>query len=192
MSIKETIKEVKQELNSDEQMLASAFKIEKLYKKHKLKIFTVVGIAVILFGGTAVKNYMQEQKLIAANVAFLTLQENPKDEKALLVLESKNPALFELFTYKNALKNSNKEAFKTLSNSKNEIIADLSKYNLNLLEGKPVESKLYEDVSYINNASLLIKAGKITAAKEELELVPQDSPAYNISKMIKHYTIKGQ
>jgi len=192
LSIQETIKEVKQELSSDEQMLASAFKIEKLYKKHKLKIFTVVGIAVILFSGTAIKSYMHEQELLDANSAFSTLQQNPKDEKALAELQAKNPALFELFTYQNALKDSDTATFEKLSTSSNEIIADLSNYNLTLLQGKPIESKLYQDIAYIDNASLLINSGKITEAKEELELIPQDSPVYNISKMIKHYTIKGQ
>ena len=61
-----------------------------------------------------------------------------------------------------------------------------------VLEGKSVESELYNEFALVNNASLLIKEGKIADAKNELDLIDEESPVYNISKMIKHYTIKGQ
>ena len=192
MSIQDTINEAKKELSNDEQMLASAFKAEKLYKKHKLKIFSVIAIAVLYFGGTAIMDNMAEQKLVAANSALLTLEKDANNTAALNELKSNNPALFELYSYQNALKISDTEALKTLSSSKNEIVADMSSYHLAVLEGQPAESELNGDLAIINNAYLLIKAGKVTQAKEELETIAEDSPVFNISKMMKHYSIKGQ
>ncbi len=192
LSITETINEAKKELSNDEHMLASAFKVEKLYKKHKFKLFAVLGAAVLYFGGTAIMNNIAEQKIVAGNEALTTLQKNAKDTEALEKLKSNNPALFELYSYQNAMKNSDTEALKTLSASKNSIIADMSAYHLAILEGKPAKSELNGDVAQINNAYLLIKDGKISEAKEELDTIAEDSPVYNISKMIKHYTIKGQ
>ena len=192
MSITETINEAKKELSNDEHMLASAFKAEKLYKKHKLKLFAIIGIAVLYFGGTAIMNNIAEQKLIAGNDALTVLQTDAKNAAALDKLKSNNPALFELYSYQNAMKNSDTVVLKTLSSSKNNIIADLSAYHLAILEGKPAKSELNGDVAHVNNAYLLIKNGKISEAEEELDSISEKSPVYNISKMIKHYSIKGQ
>ena len=192
MSIQETINDVKKELSSDEQMLASAFKLEKIYKEHKIKLFSLVALAALYFGGTAIMKNIEEQKLVTANSAYLTLSKDSKNEKALAELKSNNPALFELYTYQEAIKAEDKETLKTLSSSKNSIIADMSAYHAAILEGKPIESELNSDVALVNNAYLLINEGKITEAKEQIELISEESPVYDISKMIKHYTIKGQ
>ena len=192
MSIQDTLNEAKKELTNDEQMLASAFKLEKLYKKHKVKLYSVLTIATLYLIGTAVVDNIAQQKLVSANSAYLTLNKDAKNETALNELKSNNPALFDLYSYQEAIKNSNKEELKALSTNSNKIIADLSAYHLAVLEGKPVESELYNEFALINNASLLIKEGKIADAKNELDLIDEESPVYNISKMIKHYTIKGQ
>ena len=186
-----TIDDVKKELNSDEQMLASAFKAEKLYKKHKLKIFTVVGLAILYFAGTAIMTSIAEGKKETANTAYLALEKNVKDTTALETLKTNNPALFELFSYQNAVKASDTTALQGLTTSKNEILADLASYHLAVIQGKPADSKYNADLSKVHNAALLFKEGKTVEAKEELELISEESPVYNISKMIKHYSIKG-
>ena len=187
-----TIDDVKKELSGDEQMLASAFKAEKIYKKHKLKIFAVIGIAIAYFAGTAIMETIAQDKREKANAAYLVLEKNAKNSNALNSLKMNNPALFELFSYNEAVKTSDATALKSLSTSKNEIISDLSAYHLAVIEGKPSDSKFNADIAKVYNASLLIKEGKTTEAKEELELIEEDSPVHNISKMIKHYSIKGQ
>ena len=192
MSIQDTLNEAKKELTNDEQMLASAFKLEKLYKKHKVKLYSVLTIATLYIIGTTIMDTLAQQKLERANSAYITLSKDAKNQTALDELKSNNPALFDLYTYQEAIKNSDKESLKTLSKENNKIIADISTYHLAVLEGKPVESELYHDVAVIHNASLLINQGKVADAKNELELIDEESPVYNISKMIKHYTIKGQ
>ena len=186
-----TIDDVKKELSSDEQMLASAFKAEKIYKKHKFKIFTVVGIVIAYFAGTAIMETLAEDKRERANAAYLVLEKNAKDSNALNSLETNNPALFELFSYQEAIKLSDTTKLKSLTSSKNEIIADLAGYHLAIITGESADSKYYNELSKVHNAALLIKDNKSREAKEELELIAEDSPVYNISKMIKHYSIKG-
>ena len=192
MSIQDTLNEAKKELTNDEQMLASAFKLEKLYTKHKLKIFSVIAVVVLYFGATAIMNSIKEHKLVAANSAYLTLTKDANNTAALSDLKTNNPALFELYSYQTAMRNSDTATLKTLSGSQNEIIADMATYHLAILEGKPSQSELNSDVSLVNNAYLLIKEGKVMEAKEELESISEDSPVHNIAQMIKHYTIKGQ
>ena len=191
LNISDTLTDVKKELSSDEQMLASAFKIEKLYKKHKIKLFAIIGLAIAYFGGTAFMEMQAQNKREVANTALLLLEKDAKNAEAISTLKSNNPKLFELFSYQEAIKNTDSSVLKTLTNSSNEIIADLATYHLAVLEGKPVESKLNEDVAKVHNATLLIREGKVADAKDELDQISEESPVYNISKMIKHYSIKG-
>ncbi len=192
MKISETINEAKKELTNDEQMLASAFKLEKLYKKHKIKLYSVLTIATLYLAGTAVTDVMEQNRLETANSAYLTLEKEPTNKEALEELKSNNPALFSLYTYKKAIENSDKESLRELTSNKNSIISDISSYHLALLDGKKVESELYSGIAHIDNASSYIKEGKIDDAKDELDSINEDSPVYNISKIIKHYTIKGK
>jgi len=190
-SVNLTIDDVKKELSSDEQMLASAFKAEKLYKKHKIKIFVVVGVVIAYFAGTTIMDKMAENKRERANTAFLALEKSANDSAALSSLKSNNPALFELVSYQKAVKGADTATLKSLSSSKNEIIADLASYHLAVIEGRPSDSQFNGDMAKVYNASLLIKEGKTTEAQEELELISEESPMHNISKMIKHYGVKG-
>lgn len=192
LSIKDSINEAKEKFESDEKMLASAFKFEKFYKKYKLLLLGTVGAVILFFGGTAVMNIMEEQRLEAANEAYIKLSKDTKNVAALADLKEKNPILFELFEYKNAMENNNTEVLKTLSSSKNELIADIAGYHLAIMRGKEASSDLYAEVAVVNNAHLLIKQGKVSEANDELSAIEEKSPLYNISKIMKHYVIKGQ
>jgi len=192
LSIKDSINEAKEKFESDEKMLASAFKFEKFYKKYKLLVLGTFGAVILFFGATAVINMMEEQRLEAANEAYIKLSKDTKNVAALADLKEKNPILFELFEYKNAMENNNTEVLKTLSSSKNELIADIAGYHLAIMRGKEASSDLYAEVAVVNNAHLLIKQGKVSEANDELSAIEEKSPLYNISKIMKHYVIKGQ
>ena len=128
MSIQDNVNYVKKELSGDEKVLESALKIETLYKKYKFVIWGVVAALILSFAGKTVMDAMHEAKLADANSAFLTLQEKPDDGQALQILETKNPALFELFTYAQAVKKRDVKVLNTLAGSSNAVIADASKY----------------------------------------------------------------
>jgi len=192
LSIQDSINEAKKEFSSDEKMLASAFKIEKFYKNNKIKIFSVVALTILFFGGNGVMGVIEEGKLNTANDAYLILTKDANNTEALATLQSNNPALFELFNYKKAIDNNDTTGLKALISSENSIISDMSRYHLAVIEGTSVESELYGDVALINNANLLIKEGKMGEAKEQLALIDEQSPVHNIATIIKHYTIKGQ
>jgi len=192
LNIQDGIKEVKKEFSSDEQMLASAFKLEKFYKKNKIAIFAVIGLLVAFFGIKGVMGAIEDSRLNSANDAYLVLQKDAKNSQALDTLKTKNPKLFELYSYSQAVKNRNTKALQTLTTSKNEFIADMSSYHLSVLEGKEVNSELYKDFALVDNAYLYIKDKKLEEAKNQLVLIDEKSPVYNISKIIKHYTIKGK
>ncbi|WP_309496421.1 hypothetical protein [Sulfurovum sp.] len=185
------IADVKKELGSDEKVLESVFKLETLYKKHKLKIWGVVVALILFFVGQSVMTSMHETKLATANEAFLTLQSKSDDAKALAVLKENNPALFELYSYAQASKKQDIKALESLGGSKNEVIADASKYTASVLSKKPVDSKLYKELALFQEAYMAIAAGDKKGAKDKLELIDERSPLAVITGFLKHSIIKA-
>ena len=192
MSIKDDVKYVKTELSGDEKVLESAFKLETLYNKHKFKLWGIIAALVLYFGGQAVMTAMHEAKLVKANEAFLALQSKNDDATAINVLKENNPALFELYSYAQAVKNKDIKTLESLSQSSNSVVADSSKYTAGVLNKKPVDSKLYKGMALLEEAYMAIEAGKTDLAKEKLELIDERSPVGVIASFLKHSTIKAK
>lgn len=189
MSIKDELQHVKEELTGDEKILESAFKLERLYKKNKVLIWGIALLIVVGFGGTTAWNGYQQSKLNTANTAFLTLQENPKDGTALKTLQSNNPKLYALYELSQALKSESAATLKTFASGSDALIADVARYHAGALEGKPVDSTYYHDLSVVEEAWIDLKAGKKVTARSKLSLVGENSPLAKIAQLLKHYTI---
>jgi len=191
VNIADAGKEIKKELSGDEKVLESAFKLETLYKKHKFKIWGIAAALVIFFGGKAIQQTMHEAQLAQANEAFLVLQKNPTDKESFKILEENNPALLELFFYSQAVKNQDAKTLKTLSTSKNTVIADASAYSAGVINKQPVDSTLYNEMALFEEAYVAIGAGDVKTAKEKLELIDERSPLAVITGFLKHSIIKA-
>lgn len=192
MSIKDDVKYVEKSLSRDEKLLESTFKLEAIYKKHKFKIWAVIAALVLYFAGQAVMTAMHEAKLVKANEAFLTLQSKSDDASALKVLEENNPALFELYSYAEAVKNQDIKTLESLSKSSNSVVADSSKYTAGILNKKPVDSKLYKEMALLGEAYVAIEAGNAKLAKDKLELIDERSPLGVVASFLRHSTIKAK
>jgi len=192
VSIQDDVKYVKKELSGDEKVLESAFKLEELYKKNKYVIWAAVAAVILFFVGSAVMDSMKQSKLEDANSAFLTLQTKADDAQALETLKQKNPALFELYTFSQAAKKQDAKALNSLSSSKNSIIADSSKYSAASIDKKPVDSKLYKEMTLLEEAYVSIKAGDMKNAKAKLELIDERSPLSMLARLLAHSTIKAK
>jgi len=179
-------------VKGEEQLLERAFKLETLYKKYKIFIWAIFIGAILFFIGKSVMKTMEESRLSEANNAFLVLEKTPTDANALETLKSKNPVLFELFTFSQANKNKDLKMLETLKSSKNTIIADASGYIASVLSNKPVESVLYHDMVLLEEAYLAIKSGDKKLAKTKLTLIDEKSDLYKIASLLKHATLKGK
>lgn len=185
------IADVKQELSSDEKVLESAFKLETLYKKYKYLIWGVTIALILFFVGRSVMTVMEEARLADANSAFLTLQQNPDDSAALGTLKEKNPALFELYSYAQAAKKGDQNALSAMTSSQNDVIADASKYTVAVLSKQSADSKLYKEMTLLQEAYLAIQSGDMKNAKEKLEMIDARSPVATLAQLLKHATIKA-
>ncbi len=192
VSIQDDVKFVKKELTGDEKILESVFKIEELYKKNKFLIWGVVAALILFFAGKTAMDAMHEAKLAEANQAFLTLQIKADDTQALQTLKEKNPALFELFSYTQAVKKQDVKTLNSLAGSSNAVIADSSKYVAATLENKSSDSKLYKEMALLEEAYLAIKAGDVKNARLKLELIDERSSLSMLASLLKHSTLKAK
>lgn len=190
MSFKDDVKFVKDELSSDEKVLESVFKLESIYKKHKIKIFGLLAVTIIGFGGVITNNIIKESNLNSANLALLTLQKDSSNADAKATLKNKNQKLYSLYRYSQAVKNSDTKILTELSTSQNKIIADLSSYHLNMFQNKNADSKYYKNLSIISDAFVSIKDNKKSLADDKLTLVEQNSELYKLSTIMRHQTIE--
>jgi len=192
VSIKDDVNFVKTELSGDEKVLESAFKLESLYKKYKTVIWGAAVALLLFFVVNAGMEALKQSKLEAANQAFLTLQQKADDTQALNILKENNPALYELYTLSQAAKKQDVKTLQSLSSSKNDIVADMSRYSAGAIEKTPVDSKLYKEMAYLEEAYVAIKAGNVTQAKSKLELIDERSPLSMLAKLLEHSTLKAK
>ena len=193
MNIKNELKDelnyVKEELSSDEKLLENAFKLERIYNKHKVKIWAVVVLVVIGFGGKALMGVYHEHQLAKANNALVNLINNPNDKESLQELKNYNPKLYNLYTYSKAVDKKDIKTLENISNSDDTMLSDLSKYHINILNSKAGNSKYYSDLSAIEKAYEALKAGNKSEAKTILAMISENSPVAGVAKYLKHYTL---
>ncbi len=189
MSIKDELNYVKEELSSDEKLLENAFKLERVYKKHKIKIWAVVAIIILGFGGNAVIGAYQEHKLMKANDALITLMNSPDNKSALNELKDYNPKLYNLYLYSSSVDKKDIKTLQSLSKNEDPILSDLSAYHSKVLESKAGDSKYYSDLSALEKAYIALKSGKKSEAKAILAMISENSPVAGVAKYLKHYTL---
>lgn len=190
MSLKDDVGFVKKELSGDEKVLESAFKLETLYNKNKFSLWGALLVLVLFFGGKAVMTSIEESKLATANEAFMALQIKEDDAQARKILKENNPALFELFSFSQAVKTQDAKTLASLSQSKNTVIADASGYTASVLNKKPVDSALYKEMALFQEAYLAIEAGDTKKAKVKLDEIDGRSPLAVLTAFLKHSMLK--
>ena len=192
MSIKDDVNYVKTELSSDEKVLESAFKLETFYKKYKVAIWGAVAALLLFFVVSTGMEALRQSKLEAANQALLTLQSKPDDTNALSILKENNPALYEVYLFSLASKKQDIATLVQMKGSKNGIVADMSRYTEGAITKKPVDSKLYTELAYLEEAYVAIKAGEVEKAKAKLEMIDGRSQLATFAKLLEHATLKAQ
>jgi len=189
LSLKENISSIKEGIGAEEQFLESIIKGERFYKRYKRQIQVSV-VAVILFAiGYTGYGIIKDRNLRISNKAYETLSANPKDKSALATLKDKNPTLYRVFLFQKAIKTSNiKELEQLLADKNNELLSDLSQYQLDQLKNsKVVNSKLLNGFSLLEEGFDLLKNGKITEAKLKFAQIDPNSPLSKIVKNLEHY-----
>ena len=190
MSIKDDVNYIKNELSSEEKFLESFVKTERFFKKYK-KLIVVLIISVIV-GSIAflVKTKLDEKNLYEANIALSNFLENG-NQNSLDELKEKNRDLYEIALYLDA-KNEFKNADINLKYLKELLDFQVALLNSNQSELDLVSKKadfLLKDYAIFNQALILVNNQKYAEAREILGKISQDSRAFELATLLKHYLV---
>ena len=190
MSIKDDVNYIKNELSSEEKFLESFVKTERFFKKYKKLIFGLIILAIVGSVVFLVKTKLDEKNLYEANIALSNFLENG-NENSLNELKEKNKELYEIALYLDA-KNEFKNANIDLKYLKELLDFQVALLNSNQSELDLVSKKadfLLKDYAIFNQALILVNNQKYAEAREILGKISQDSRAFELATLLKHYLV---
>jgi predicted negative regulator of RcsB-dependent stress response len=200
LSLKDDLKSVKQELNSEEKFLESSIKLERFYKKYKFFIFGGLIALLIGIGWYQYSAYAKEANLQAANEAFLTLLKDPESTSAKDTLKDKNPDLYALYSFSNAIKDNKIDQLDAVIEEQRAFISSVAGYekaskqeSLEPLVEYANSSNTLKELAALQATYLYIQDGEYEKAKNMIDQIPANSKMATIVNMYKHFLItKGQ
>lgn len=190
MSIKDDVNYIKNELSSEEKFLESFVKTERFFKKYKKLIFGLIILAIVGSVVFLVKTKLDEKNLYEANIALSSFLENG-NQNSLNQLKEKNRDLYEIALYLDA-KNEFKNADINLKYLKELLDFQVALLNSNQSELDLVSKKadfLLKDYAIFNQALILVNNQKYAEAREILGKISQDSRAFELATLLKHYLV---
>ncbi|MBM0636839.1 hypothetical protein LNU06_01490 [Campylobacter sp. VicNov18] len=187
MGLKDNLKAVKNELNTEEQFIESFIKGERFLRKYKFYIIAIIVLIIIAFFSNFVISKIKEYNIKQSNEIYANLLQNPNDKKLLEKLKDKNINLYAVFlmTQKSndlnntTIQNELKQIYdNTQTNTllKNIIALDLGNTSVFL--------KNYDKLM---QAYKLLEQNKIEEANILLSQIQDNSNLSQIAKNLKHY-----
>jgi hypothetical protein len=197
MSTSENIEFVKKELSNEEKFLETSMKLESFWKKYKILVFIVVIISIVATAIYFANDYLKTKDLIASNEAYSKLLENPEDSNSLEVLKTKNPKLYDVYIFQEAIKNHDIEKLKTISSKNINILSDLSAIE-NSMISKDIKSinnytykdkAILKDYAIVQEVFLLIENKEYEKAKTRLEAISLESQLSMFANHLRHFLL---
>ena len=187
MRLKNSLKAIKAELNTEERFIESFIKGEKFIRKYKVYILIVLTILAIWLIGAFINSKFDENKIKTSNEIYMNLLQNPNDKNLLEKLKDKNANLYTIFLIKENITNPNN---KEIENQLKQISGNTQ---VHILLKNIVALSLNEKSIFLKNYDKLIQAYKlldknnIKEANVILSQIKDDSSFSQIAKNLKHY-----
>ncbi|WP_104707899.1 hypothetical protein [Helicobacter ailurogastricus] len=197
MEIKQNLKQVTEEFKSDEKLLESAFRLEKLYNKYKYVLWALVALALAWLGYTKFLEMQKDKRAQKITTLYNEVLANPNNAAPLERLQEQAPQLAELYSYSQALKNKDIKTLDALSHAKNPLVKALASYhsasyNRDLKALQALNLPALQDFINLQKAYLLQddpKAGK--EIKTLIDTISPTSELYQMATLLKHYPATG-
>lgn len=187
MGLKDNLKAVKTELNTEEQFIENFIKGERFIRKYKFYIFALITILILWFAINCINNEINENNIKESNEIYTNLLHNPNNKELLNKLKDKNINLYTIFLMKEFSNNTDNNEFK-------QELQNLSKdLNINPLLRNIILVSLHEKSIFLKNydkilqAYRLLKENKIEEADILLSQIKENSSLNQIAKNLKHY-----
>ena len=191
MSLKENVDYVKEELNSEEKFLESFVKVERFYKKNKLIIIAAVIIVLGTIIGLYTTKSIRESNKLEANIAFNKVIEDSKNTTAMTTLKEKSLQLYQVAQFVQAKEdNKTTDIQVTYLKELSDYQKALNEKDINKLNSISMQNNfLLKEFAIFNKALLQVNEGKFKDAKATLKLIPTDSKASELVKILNHYLV---
>ncbi|EAH7379873.1 hypothetical protein ACPSQE_000924 [Campylobacter jejuni] len=187
MGLKDNLKAVKNELNTEEQFIENFIKGERFIRKYKFYISAVVIILVAWFAGNFIISKINDYKTKEANEIYANLIQDPSNKNLLEQLKNKNTNLYTIFLLKENINNLNNTAFQ------NELKQIYNNAQTNTLLKNIIALSLGDKSIFLKNYDKLLEAyklleqNKIEEANVLLSQIKENSSLNQIAKNLKHY-----
>ncbi|MDO5046326.1 hypothetical protein [Campylobacter sp.] len=188
MAIKEDLKSIKEELNTEEQFLENIIKSERFIKKNKKIIISGLTIAIIALGAYYINDFIKDRNFQAANEAYAKLINNPNDANAKAILKEKDISLFALYEFKRSLENNDTATLTSIVNQPiDPLLKEIIKSQTDSSSGQ-----ILSDYKTLLKGYELIRENKIAEAAIEFKKIPLNSQLQPIVKNLQHYQGSGK
>lgn len=178
MGLKENLQAIKNSLSTEEQMIENFIKGERFIKKYKFIFLALIGLLFVYIVYYYASDILSSNAVQKNNNIFISLLENPNDNKKIELLKKNNPNLYVIFLMTNndltALEQANELKLKPL-------VKEIVKANFSS------DSKFLREYNTILQAYELLKQGKIQEADTLLAQIPLDSALKELVNNFKHY-----
>ncbi|EAI4070682.1 hypothetical protein APU49_04920 [Campylobacter jejuni] len=187
MGLKDNLKAVKNELNTEEQFIENFIKGERFIRKYKFYISAVVIILVAWFAGNFIISKINDYKTKEANEIYADLIQDPNNKNLLEQLKNKNTNLYAIFLLKENINDFNNT---TLQNELKQIYNNAQ---TNTLLKNIIALSLGDKSIFLKNYDKLLEAyklleqNKIEEANVLLSQIKENSSLNQIAKNLKHY-----
>ncbi|EAK5234251.1 hypothetical protein AB0Q24_001105 [Campylobacter jejuni] len=187
MGLKDNLKAVKNELNTEEQFIENFIKGERFIRKYKFYISAVVIILVAWFAGNFIISKINDYKTKEANKIYANLIQDPSNKNLLEQLKNKNTNLYAIFLLKENINDFNNT---TLQNELKQIYNNAQ---TNTLLKNIIALSLGDKSIFLKNYDKLLEAyklleqNKIEEANVLLSQIKENSSLNQIAKNLKHY-----
>ncbi|EAB5306075.1 TPA: hypothetical protein ACTOC9_001791 [Campylobacter jejuni] len=187
MGLKDNLKAVKNELNTEERFIENFIKGERFIRKYKFYISAVVIILVAWFAGNFIISKINDYKTKEANEIYANLIQDPSNKNLLEQLKNKNTNLYTIFLLKENINDLNNTAFQ------NELKQIYNNAQTNTLLKNIIALSLGDKSIFLKNYDKLLEAyklleqNKIEEANVLLSRIKENSSLNQIAKNLKHY-----
>ncbi|EOI7209275.1 hypothetical protein G3T43_01900 [Campylobacter jejuni] len=187
MGLKDNLKAVKNELNTEEQFIENFIKGERFIRKYKFYISAVVIILVAWFAGNFIISKINDYKTKEANEIYANLIQDPSNKNLLEQLKNKNTNLYAIFLLKENINDFNNTALQ------NELKQIYNNAQTNTLLKNIIALSLGDKSIFLKNYDKLLEAyklleqNKIEEANVLLSQIKENSSLSQIAKNLKHY-----
>lgn len=187
MGLKDNLKAVKNELNTEEQFIENFIKGERFIRKYKFYISAVVIILVAWFAGNFIISKINDYKTKEANEIYANLIQDPSNKNLLEQLKNKNTNLYAIFLLKENINDFNNTALQ------NELKQIYNNAQTNTLLKNIIALSLRDKSIFLKNYDKLLEAykfleqNKIEEANVLLSQIKENSSLNQIAKNLKHY-----